>query len=180
MRLTSAFAFAILALPAAGWAQPAAGGQSSGLQGTGPRVEVQQSANGTLDVGGGSDVNLQGENFRGNFGASNPQSGALSNPSARPSAGSSFPTPFGSPDFAPNLSAGSPQSGVPADAGAYRRLILPRFRASAAAGARSSSIDRSSVDGWRYRYFRGRWWYWQPGESWLYWDGARWQSFAAR
>ncbi len=145
------------------------------MQGTGPRTEVQQSANGTLDVGG-TDLNLQGENFRGTFGASRPQTQAL--PNLSPRTGSAFGTPFRSPDFNPSLPTGSAPAATEIDAGAYRNLILPRFRGSLVAEGRPATADRAAADGRRYRFFQGRWWYWQAGGNWLYWDGGRWQAFA--
>jgi hypothetical protein len=173
------------------------GGQSPSLQGTGPRVEVQTSANGTLDVSGagGTDLNMTGENFRGSFGASRSQPGWSVTPSLPRS---SLQVPFAAPNFNPSMPGPSAPSDTgsqvdEADLAAYPDLILPRFR-NALGGARWGETERSSLqrprgemppagtraDAWRYRYSGGRWWYWQPTESWLYWDGARWQAFAPR
>ncbi|HTU26122.1 MAG TPA: hypothetical protein VMF30_12025 [Pirellulales bacterium] len=149
------------------------GSTNPGLQGTGPRVDVQNSANATLDInaGAGTDLNMTGENFRGNFGAARIQPGPSPTTNLPRS---SFPAPTASPDFNPSL----PGPGAPrgeADAADLNELILPRFR-----GALAGAAERPTGEGWRYRYFNRRWWYWQPNESWLYWDGARWQSFASR
>jgi hypothetical protein len=34
------------------------------------------------------------------------------------------------------------------------------------------------TDGWRVVNHLGRWWYWTPEESWLYYDGGNWVSYA--
>ncbi|HEY1784307.1 MAG TPA: hypothetical protein VGG30_02115 [Pirellulales bacterium] len=165
-------------------------GQTPGLQGTGPRVDVQTSPNGTIDVGGtgGTDLNMTGENFRGSFGASRSQPGWSVAPSLPRS---SFPLPFAAPNFNPSLPGPSAPSDTnsqvdQADLAAYPDLILPRFR-NAVGG--SASLQRQTdevvspgtrVEAWRYRFSGGRWWYWQPSEAWLYWDGTRWQPFTPR
>ena len=158
------------------------------MQGTGPRVEVQTSPNGTIDVGGagGTDLNMTGENFRGSFGASRSQPGWSVTPSLPRS---SFQVPFAAPNFNPSL----PRTAAPsdtdsqvddADLAAYPDLILPRFRNAAGGGSmqRHGDMPASSTraDAWRYRYWNGRWWFWQPTDSWLYWDRTRWQPFAPR
>jgi hypothetical protein len=171
------------------------------LQGTGPRVEVQTSPNGTIDVGGagGTDLNMTGENFRGSFGSSRLQPGWSIAPSPPRS---SFQVPFAAPNFNPSLPGPSAPSDSTtqadeADREAYPDLILPRFRgalggSTTAGGTSSGGASRSGgqrhrgetpsahADAWRYRYSSGRWWYWQPSESWLYWDGSQWQAFAPR
>ncbi|HEX4145321.1 MAG TPA: hypothetical protein VHY91_17575 [Pirellulales bacterium] len=192
--LAMASCYALVAMAQAPNATP---GQTPGLQGTGPRVDVQSSANGTLDVGGtgGADLNMTGENFRGSFGASRSQPGWSVAPGLPRS---TFQVPFAAPNF--NLSLPSPSAPRDslsqtneADLAAYPGLILPRFR-GALAGSTSAADEHSSVerqrgemvspgkraDAWRFRYSGGRWWYWQPGESWLYWNGAQWQAFAPR
>jgi hypothetical protein len=30
---------------------------------------------------------------------------------------------------------------------------------------------------WRYRFVRGRWWYWMPDRRWSYFDGNRWVAY---
>jgi hypothetical protein len=30
---------------------------------------------------------------------------------------------------------------------------------------------------WRYRFFRGRWWYWTPDNRWSYFNGSRWTPY---
>ena len=148
--------------------------------GSGPRWDVQVGPNGTLDVGGarGSDVNMTGENFRGSFGASRPQ-GIPMNPGPSPG-GMPTPSPrlFNSPSFAPNAAGtalGMNSSATERQAEASE-LVLPRFRADLDNGATMSNPRES----WRYKYALGRWWYWQPNRSWLYWDGADWRPFSAR
>ena len=153
-------------------------GQTPGLQGTGPRVDVQNSANGTLDVGGaaGTDLNMVGENFRGSFGASRLQPFGSATPNLPRS---SVQAPFAAPNFGPSMPGSGALNDAPrgqtAEATAYPDLILPRFR-----GVLGGSPQRQSPDAWRYRYSGGRWWFWQPTGDWVYWDGARWQSFVPR
>jgi hypothetical protein len=150
------------------------------LQGTGPRVDVQTSPNGTLDVGGaaGTDVNMVGENFRGSFGASRLQPAWNIAPNLPRS---SVQVPFAAPNFGPSMpgssAPGNAHSGQvdAADAAAYGDLILPRFQS-----VLSASTQGQSPDAWRYRYSGGRWWFRRPAGAWLYWDGAQWQAFAAR
>jgi hypothetical protein len=180
MRFTRCVIFPIIGLWTTIAAAQNTGGQSPGLQGTAPRVNVQNSANGTLDVGGGTDLNLQGENFRGTFGASRSQPGAsvLPTPAPRPLPGSSFQAPFGAPDFAPSLPGTPTRVGDPTESDFARDLILPRFRSRLGA-AQSSAEQRAAADSWRYRYFDGRWWFWQPNQSWLYWSGRQWTPYAA-
>lgn len=33
---------------------------------------------------------------------------------------------------------------------------------------------------WRYRLYRGRWWYWTPARRWDYFDGRRWLPYSAQ
>src|SRR6185312_12325014 len=35
-------------------------------------------------------------------------------------------------------------------------------------------------DAWRYAYHQGRWWYWQPSNSWVYYQDRRWIAYDAR
>jgi len=175
-----------------------AGSQGTGLQGTGPRVDVQTSPNGTLDVSGAgaTDLNMTGENFRGSFGASRSQPGWSVVPNLPRS---SIQVPFAAPNFNPSMPSpsaerdGNTRQTDEADLAAYPDLILPRFRSALSGGtsfgAGTSSLQRqrgalppasARADAWRYRYSGGRWWFWQPSETWLYWDGARWQAFAPR
>lgn len=34
-------------------------------------------------------------------------------------------------------------------------------------------------ESWRYVWHEGRWWYYQPGGHWLFWNGASWETLAA-
>jgi hypothetical protein len=149
--------------------------------GTGPRVEIQVGPNGTLDVGGarGSDVNLTGENLRGSFGASWPQTGLNFNP-VGPSP--VLPAPTARPLFSPGFDFGAAGgAGGNLDSAATNQaeindLILPRFRADLSGASRQSG----GQENWRYKHSSGRWWYWRPNQSWLYWDGAEWRPFVSR
>lgn len=38
------------------------------------------------------------------------------------------------------------------------------------------AAQRAKAD-WRYRYHRGRWWYWLPSNSWAYYNGNRWVAY---
>ena len=45
----------------------------------------------------------------------------------------------------------------------------------------STPHDASPVqaaDSWRYRWYQGRWWYYQTDERWAYWDGQSWRDAA--
>ncbi|HEX5470835.1 MAG TPA: hypothetical protein VFW73_03060 [Lacipirellulaceae bacterium] len=33
---------------------------------------------------------------------------------------------------------------------------------------------------WRYRLYRGRWWYWTPQRRWAYFDGRHWMPYRRR
>ena len=119
---------------------------------------------------------MVGENFRGSFGASRSQPGwSITPESAEIERSGSLRGPQFRPQHAQPFRAGRRTSSQvdEADLAAYPGLILPRFRA-----ALVGNTGRQGPDAWRYRYFSGRWWYWQPPGSWLYWDGARWQAFS--
>jgi hypothetical protein len=32
-------------------------------------------------------------------------------------------------------------------------------------------------NGWRYRWYGNRWWYWTPNNSWVYWYGDQWVPY---
>jgi hypothetical protein len=150
------------------------------LIGKGPNVTVQQSAIGTLDVGGPGAANpkLTGENLRGNLGASTPQSAAGAPPSA-PKVG--VPNySFETPNFGPDLRGAAPgRRPTKQELLVAEGLILPRFRGHD--GEENQLADsRHAQDGWRYRYFNGRWWYWQPNETWAIWDGTQWRQRIVR
>ena len=148
-------------------------GQTPGLQGTGPRVDVQTSANGTLDVGGGTDLNMVGENFRGSFGVSRLQPVWSVTPSLPRS---SVQVPFAAPNFGPSMPSPTTPSNISrsqsdeAETADYPDLILPRFRGTLGGGSRLDqsmhwSTQRQSPEAWRYRYSGGRWWFWQPTDD---------------
>ena len=150
------------------------------LIGEGPKVNVQQSANATLDVGGPGVVNpkLTGENLRGNLGASGPQPAAGTTP-AVPNAGIPIDS-FRAPNFGPDLRGRVPgRAPSKQELRVAEDLILPRFRADLGDNTLPAASGRQA-DGWRYRYFNGRWWYWRSNSTWAYWDGSRWQERAAR
>jgi hypothetical protein len=153
---------------------------------------VQISPNGTLDVGGarGADLDMTGENFRGSFGASRSQGSGSSPALPAPGLPGSGRNMFGAPNFGPSLPGGLPGAGVSsADEDVLRTLddetgvsglILPRFRQGQSGNALAAVARAGAADSWRYQFFRGRWWYWQPAGSWLYWDGWQWQSYLPR
>jgi hypothetical protein len=179
---------AALLLAASCWSMPAVAQStnpaSRELIGTGPKVEIQTSANATLDVGGAgaANTNVTGENLRGNLGASIPQRDRLVNP-VLPAA--SLPVNvFGVPDLSltlHGLSAGV-QRASPGqkDIRFATELILPRFRDDLGHSAVSDSSSNATPDASRYRYANGRWWYWKPNKTWAYWDGSRWRDYSAR
>ncbi len=157
------------------WAQtadPAAANRA--LIGEGPNVTVQQSAIGTLDVGGPGAANpkLTGENLRGNLGASRMQQNPAMTPTAPNTALPNYS--FQAPNFGPDLGGSAPGHQPSAtELNAAEGLILSRFRAQQGDDQRLATADRGA-DGWRYQYFNGRWWYWKPNETWAYWNGTRW------
>ncbi len=146
------------------------------LIGEGPNVTVQQSAIGTLDVGGPGAANpkLTGENLRGNFGASRPQPTPGLSPTV-PSAG--VPNfSFQAPNLGPDLRGSAPgQKPSKEETRIAEDLILPRFR-SAVADSSARTAAAHGADEWRYRFFNGRWWYWRPNETWAFWDGSQWRE----
>ena len=177
-----------LLLAASCWSMPAVAQSTNpanrDLTGTGPRVDVQTSANATLDVGGAgaANTNVTGANLRGNFGASIPQPDKIVNP-ALPAA--SLPVNvFGVPDLSRTLHGLSTnvQEAKPTqkDVRFASDLILPRFRDDLGQGAVDVSSSSQTSDAWRYRYANGRWWYWKPNKTWAYWDGSRWSDYPAR
>ena len=157
---------------------PAAANQA--LIGEGPNVTVQQSAIGTLDVGGPGATNpkLTGENLRGNLGASRAQPSTGTTPAA--------PTPgvpnysFQAPNFGADLSGAAPgNKPTEQELRIAKDLILPRFR-SVLSNSASQRASTHGDNGWRYRYFNGRWWYWQPNSTWAFWDGSQWRQRDSR
>ena len=44
-------------------------------------------------------------------------------------------------------------------------------------GVRSNQFV-NVADHWRYRFHNGRWWYWTPGNAWMYFDNGTWQAYA--
>jgi len=179
---------AALMLAASCWSTPAVAQSTNPanreLTGTGPKVEVQTSANATIDVGGAGAANtsVTGENLRGNLGASIPQPDKIVNP-ALPAA--SLPlNVFGVPDLSLTLHglSASVQQAKPnqQDIRFATDLILPRFRDDLGHGAVGVSSSTQTADAWRYRYANGRWWYWKPNQTWAYWDGSRWWDYSTR
>src|ERR1051325_7180905 len=49
----------------------------------------------------------------------------------------------------------------------------------AANGAVRANVVNYPVrnDQWRYRYYRGRWWYWLPSQRWVIWTGYAWVPY---
>lgn len=45
------------------------------------------------------------------------------------------------------------------------------------AGAPADARSDERGERWRYRYHRGRWWYWMPDNSWVYWTGDGWRRY---
>jgi hypothetical protein len=158
--------------------QPDPAAANRELIGEGPKTEVQQSANATLDVGGANAAspNLTGANLRGNLGASRPLPAA--SPSPTPTTG--VPNySFATPNLTPDLNASGRVGPLSAeDRRDLAGLVLPRFQSRRAA-ASQNVLSPNQPDNWRYRYFNGRWWYWQPSKTWAFWDGRAWRPAAA-
>ena len=34
------------------------------------------------------------------------------------------------------------------------------------------------IEGWRYKWHNGHWWYFQPNKQWLFWNGLSWSSYS--
>ncbi len=41
----------------------------------------------------------------------------------------------------------------------------------------TAQVQPVVYDGWRYRYYNNRWWYWGPNNSWSYWYGNAWVPY---
>jgi hypothetical protein len=160
--------------------QPDPAAANRALIGEGPNVTVQQSAIGTLDVGGPGAANpkLIGENLRGNLGASRGQPAAGLTPAVQNAGVPNYS--FQTPQFGPDLGGAAPaRKPTKEEIRVAEDLILPRFRVGHGEEGRLA-LSTHDADGWRYRYQNGRWWYWRPNETWAYWDGARWVNHPAR
>jgi hypothetical protein len=154
------------------------------LIGTGPKIEVQTSANATIDVGGAgaANTNVTGQNLRGNLGATIPQPERLMNP-ALPAA--TLPANnFAVPDLGPNLRGLAPDAlgrkPTQKDIRIATELILPRFRDDLENGNTRTSQTGAASEAWRYRNANGRWWYWKPNKTWAYWNGRQWLDYSGR
>jgi hypothetical protein len=44
-------------------------------------------------------------------------------------------------------------------------------------GAPGVSFSDNRPDQWRYRFDNGRWWYWTPNNTWMWYNGQQWTSF---
>jgi hypothetical protein len=42
---------------------------------------------------------------------------------------------------------------------------------------RAEARTVADANRWRYRYHDGRWWYWTPQRSWVYWGGNQWNPY---
>jgi hypothetical protein len=65
------------------------------------------------------------------------------------------------------LMAGTSWAQLPGDA-PQRRESFDEIRTAA------RQLDRGRPDDWRYKYHNGRWWYYQPSNSWVIWNGNTW------
>jgi hypothetical protein len=45
------------------------------------------------------------------------------------------------------------------------------------AGPNGTLFTDNRPNQWRYRYDNGRWWYWTPNNSWMWYNGQQWASF---
>jgi hypothetical protein len=62
-------------------------------------------------------------------------------------------------------------------------LLTTSSNVQAAAGGsktRSAAEARQqpTVEGWRYKWHNGHWWYYQPNKQWLFWNGTSWSPYA--
>jgi hypothetical protein len=44
-------------------------------------------------------------------------------------------------------------------------------------GATGTLFTDNRPDQWRYRFDNGRWWYWTPNNTWMWYNGQQWTSF---
>lgn len=64
-------------------------------------------------------------------------------------------------------------------------LVAPAF---AQEGVDQPSTDQATnrvdagrkpkVEGWRYKWHNGHWWYYQPDKQWLFWNGLGWSPYS--
>jgi hypothetical protein len=47
-----------------------------------------------------------------------------------------------------------------------------------AVNAATAQQPRPKVRGWRYKWHNGHWWYYQPNNQWLFWNGASWSPYS--
>ena len=70
-----------------------------------------------------------------------------------------------------------------ADAGAAASEELPTPHADKPAPAQraddAKKADKTTKadNKWRFRFYNGHWWYWQPDKHWVFWNGANWQDY---
>jgi hypothetical protein len=60
------------------------------------------------------------------------------------------------------------------DAGG-QHLVKDSSRSAAAAS--SVGARQPTVEGWRYKWHNGHWWYYQPNKQWLFWNGTTWSAY---
>jgi hypothetical protein len=63
--------------------------------------------------------------------------------------------------------------------------ILLTVNSTAQAGADGSKTrsatglqKQPTVEGWRYKWHNGHWWYYQPNKQWLFWNGTSWTAYS--
>jgi hypothetical protein len=143
-------------------------------------IEVQTSANATLDVGGpgASNADVIGGNVRSSLGAS-PQQPL--GPVASPAPMAGLPRySLESPVLIRDRQGNAPSAKPTADqVRVAEELILPRFRLPREQSG-SPSAAREATNLGRYRYVNGQWWYVKPDGSRAYWNGTQWLTQAAR
>lgn len=65
------------------------------------------------------------------------------------------------------LISGTAWAQLPADA-PQRRQTFDEIRTA------MRQLDPARPNDWRYVYHNGRWWYWQPNNTWVIWNGSAW------
>lgn len=72
---------------------------------------------------------------------------------------------------------------TPADDGAAATEELPAPQADKPAStketdsAKTAASAKEADNKWRYRFYNGHWWYWQPDKHWVFWTGNEWQDY---